>query len=105
MNFITTAYASRSTAEQEFCAEPVETLDIDFAVAPVKEACAFQRRLDARLTFSELRAHVCLDYELGCVDAQTSMDRLKVNNLFGNPDQFMAVYAAGVRALAEGERT
>lgn len=100
MQTIRTSYAERFQDNQQDFQGPVEILDIDAALCPVKEACAFQRRLDSRLTYSQLRQHICLDFDLGCVDAQTSMDRLKANNLFGNPDQFMAIFAAGVRALA-----
>lgn len=100
MNSITAAYDIGSFPTQENLGQPVEILSLEDSIVPVKEAVAFQRRLDTRLTYSQLRAHICLDYELGCVDAQTTMDRLKANNLYGNPDQFMAVYCAGVRALA-----
>jgi hypothetical protein len=102
MTYITTAYATRSEPEQEICAEPVETLAIADCLQSVAEWSAFARRLDTRLTFSALRQHVCLDYELGCVNATTSMQRLKDENLLGNPDQFMAIFCAGVRALASG---
>ena len=94
MNYITPVYSHGSDDNQALsCEEPVETLDLDYAISPVRECVAFQRRLDTRLTYSQLRAHICLDYELGCVDAQTTLERLRVNNLLGNPDQFVAIIA------------
>jgi hypothetical protein len=104
MQTIRTSYAERFQDNQQDFDMPVEILDLDYAISPVREACAFQRRLDTRLTYSQLRAHVCLDWELGCVDAETTMQRLKDQSLFGNPDQFMTIFAAGVRALSEGAR-
>jgi hypothetical protein len=98
----TTSYARNSQVPDVVPSTDVdiELLSEDQMIAPVSEACAFQRRLDARLTFSQLRQHVCLDYDLGCVDAKTTLRRLRDLNLLGNPDQFMAVYSAGVLALA-----
>ena len=102
MTYITTAYATRSATEQDICAEPVEILSLDDCLVSVAEWAAFERRLDSRLTYSQLLAHVCLDYELGCVDAMATLKRIEDNSLFRNPDHLMAVVAAGVRALAEG---
>lgn len=104
MQTIRTSYAERFPDNQQVIHEPVEILDLDYEVAPVKQAVAFQRRLDQRLTYNQLRQHVCLDYDLGCVDAETTMQRLKDQNLYGDPDQFMAIFCAGVRALAQEAR-
>ncbi len=101
---LSTSYARNSQAEDAVPLDTVNILEIADPICSVAEWCAFERRLDTRLTFSALRQHVCLDYELGCVDAVTSMQRLKDENLLGNPDQFMAIFSAGVRALAEGGR-
>lgn len=68
----------------------------------VAEACDFERRLDTRLTFSQLRQQICLDYDLGCVDAVTTLKRLYDNGLIPNPDHLITTYSAGVRALASG---
>lgn len=84
--------------------EEIEILDGN-CLSPVKEVLAFSRRLDDRLTFSELRAQICLDYDLGCVDAVTTLKRLYDNGLVQDPDHLVTTYSAGVRALAEGERT
>lgn len=111
MQTIRTSYAERFQDNQQAIHDPVEILDTAVLqrvngdgneIVSVAQELAFQRRLDNRLTFSQLRQHVCLDYELGCVNATTSMQRLKDENLLGNPDQFMAIFCAGVRALASG---
>jgi hypothetical protein len=102
MTYITTAYATRSEPEQEICAEPVETLAIADCLQSVAEWTAFARRLDTRLTFSQLRQQICLDYDLGCVDAVTTLKRLYDNGLIPNAEHLIATYSAGVRALASG---
>lgn len=90
---------------QEDFNQPVELLSLDDAICSVSEACAFQRRLDKRLTFGELRSQICLDYELGCVDAKTTLQRLWDNGLIRTPDDLAFLVSAGVRALSEGART
>jgi hypothetical protein len=80
-----------------------DVLLLDDEVASVEDACAFQRRLDTRLTFSELRAQICLDYELGCVDAQSTINRLYAAGFIASPDDLAFLICAGVKALQEGE--
>ena len=99
--YITNAYASRYADKQELCEEPVEILNEDWIIAPVSEACAFQRKIDKRLTFAELMQQGCLDYDLGCVDAVTTLKRLHDNSLIASPDQLAAIISAGVRALSK----
>lgn len=77
-----------------------DVLLLDEEVASVADACAFQRRIDKRLTFSELRQQICLDYELGFVNAQNTLQRLWYNNLISTPDQLCGIVCAGVKALA-----
>ncbi len=103
MQTIKTSYAQRFPDNQPF-SEPVEILDLDFALSPVKEACAFQRRLDTRLTFSQLRQQICLDYDLGFVTAENTIQRLWDNGLIRTAEDLAFLVSAGVRALAEGER-
>ena len=68
----------------------------------VQQACDSSRRSpQSRLTFAELRERICADFSLGCVSAEATMQRLHDHNLFGSPDQFMRIFAAGVEALAE----
>lgn len=71
-------------------------------VPSVAEECAFQRRLDKPLTYSELRYCILQDYEFGCVDAKATMQRLKDNDLYGDPETFLKIFAAGVAALHKG---
>src|SRR5688572_13042468 len=97
---LSTSYARNSQAEDAVPLDTVNILEIADPICSVAEWCAFERRLDKRLTFSDLLAHVCLDYELGCVDAKTSMQRLHEHNLLLNADHFMTIVAAGVRSLA-----
>jgi hypothetical protein len=104
MNSITAAYKLSSPDMQECLGEPVETLDLDYAISPVREACAFQRRLDKRLTFNELRYFICQDFDHGVADAQTTLQRLWDNGLIRSADDLAFLVAAGVRALSEGGR-
>lgn len=83
--------------------EPLDILEIADPIVSVAEACAFQRRIDRRLTFSELRRQICLDYELGFVDAKNTLKRLWDNQLIRNADDLAFLVAAGVRAIGEGE--
>jgi hypothetical protein len=79
-----------------------DVLLLDDEVASVAEECAFMRRLDTRLTFSQLRAQICLDYELGCVDAQSTINRLYAAGFITSPDDLAFLICAGVKALQEG---
>jgi hypothetical protein len=74
----------------------VENLSLDDEVANGYEARQFQRRLDA----DELRRRICTDYDLRCCDAVTTIRRLEDSGLIGTPDEFLAIYCAGVEALA-----
>ena len=67
----------------------------------VAEAPRMGRREIKSLTFSELRRYICLDYELGCVSAEDTMKRLHDQGLYGSPETFITIFAAGVRSLAE----
>jgi hypothetical protein len=61
------------------------------------------RRTEAKLTYSELRRHIIQDYEYGFVSARDTMQRLKDNDLYGDAETFVRIFAAGVKALQEGE--
>jgi hypothetical protein len=97
-------YTSAAVALQE----PIDTKDLrriadrGTEVPSVAEECAFQRRLDTRLTFSQLRAQICLDYELGCVDAQSTINRLYAAGFIASPDDLAFLICAGVKSLQEG---
>lgn len=90
------AYSRTEQALQDV----TDILEIAEPIASVADACAFQRRIDKRLTFSELRQQICLDYELGFVNAQNTLQRLWYNNLISTPDQLCGIVCAGVKALA-----
>lgn len=79
-----------------------ELLNLDDGVVSVAEECAFMRCLDKRLTFSELRAQICLDYDFGCVDAQTTINRLYDEGFISSADDLAFLICAGVKALQEG---
>jgi hypothetical protein len=79
-----------------------DVLLLDDEVASVEDACAFMRRIDKRLTFSQLRAQICLDYELGCVDAQSTINRLYAAGFISSADDLAFLICAGVKALQEG---
>jgi hypothetical protein len=104
MQTIRTSYAERFQDNQQDFDMPVEILDLDYAISPVREACAFQRRLDKRLTFNELRQEICLDYDFGFVTAENTLKRLWDNGLIRSADDLAFLVAAGVRALSEGGR-
>jgi hypothetical protein len=91
----------RYTTSAAVLQEP-DVLLLDDEVASVAEACEFHRRLDKRLTFSQLRAQICLDYELGCVDAQSTINRLYAAGFIASPDDLAFLICAGVKALQEG---
>ena len=102
MTYITSAYRTRADDKQPVSQEPVEILDLDYSIAPVAEACAFQRRLDKRLTFCELRYFICQDYDHGVTDGEATLQRLWDNGLIRNAEDLAFLVSAGVRALAEG---
>lgn len=111
MQTIMTSYAERFQDNQQAIHDPVEILDTAVLqrvnadgneIVSLAQELAFQRRLDKRLTFSELRQQICLDYDLGCVDAVTTLKRLYDNGLIPDPDHLITTYSAGVRALASG---
>ena len=88
----------------------VETLtDVDLRIVnsqgeatyTVAEACEFERRLDNRLTFSELRYFICQDFDHGVTDGQTALQRLWDNGLIQTAEDLAFLVSAGVRALAE----
>jgi hypothetical protein len=74
----------------------VDILSLDDEVSNAVDAEQFLSRLDA----GELRRRICTDWELGCVDAATTMRRLHDAGLYGTPDEFVSIFAAGVEALA-----
>lgn len=63
------------------------------------------RQFLKRLTSSELRHHVCQDYELGLVDAPRTMQRLADGGLYGTREEFLEIFCAGLRALAAVQLT
>ena len=98
-----TAYEQALQEPEEQCLDTVHLTRVTPTgreIVSVDEACAFQRRIDKRLTFSELRQHICLDYELGFVNAQNTLQRLWDNQLISSPEQLAGIVCAGVRALA-----
>jgi hypothetical protein len=58
-----------------------------------------------RFTFAQIRRGICQDYELGFVDAMATIHRLEISGLLTSPEDFCAIYCAGVRALEEGARS
>lgn len=71
-------------------------------IPSVAEYCELMRRTEAKLTYSQLRQHIIQDYELGFVSARDTMQRLKDNDLYGDAETFVRIFAAGVKALQEG---
>jgi hypothetical protein len=76
-------------------------LSTDDIIGNVAESEQFRKRL----TFGELRRGICQDYETGCVDAMGTIRRLEIGGLLTSPEDFCAIYCAGVRALEEGARS
>jgi hypothetical protein len=110
---LNTSYAPNPQAPDLVPTRAVETLtDNDLrifnpdgeATFTVAEACEFERRLDKRLTFNELRQEICLDYDFGFVTAENTLQRLWDNGLIRSADDLAFLVAAGVRALSEGGR-
>lgn len=60
------------------------------------------RQFRIRLTFGELRRRICEDYTNGFVNAANTMRRLEDEGLYGSPDEFCKIFAAGVSILSAG---
>jgi hypothetical protein len=101
MNYISPAYNSSSHDNQEFRGEPVEILSLDDALCSVAEWNAFQRKMPSEPRDITHRRHaICLLFQQGGIGAVEAMHALYVDDLWGDPDYFLAAYAAGVAALS-----
>lgn len=98
-----TSHEAQAKADVDWdLGDPEICTPLDLGEDPtVAEALRMGRQEIHDLTFSELRRHICLDYELGCVSARDTMKRLHDQGLYGSPETFITIFSAGVRALAE----
>lgn len=59
----------------------------------------FLQEVDRRLSFADVARGICQDFETGCVDAVTSLERLEANHLTRTPDDLMTLVCAGIHAV------
>lgn len=103
-------YTECSTASQSLI-DTVEILtDADLRIVnqageetyTVAEAFAFERRI-ANEAFSDTRRRhaICIAFQCGAIGAVEAMNKLAADDLYGDPNYFLAAYAAGVAALSQ----
>lgn len=90
-------YKDFARSSQGLDLEPLE-LSPDDIIGNAEEC----RQFRIRLTFGELRRRICEDYTNGFVNAANTMRRLEDEGLYGTPDDFMRIFASGVRILSAG---
>jgi hypothetical protein len=100
---LNTSYAPNPQAPDLVPDADVEILSPEDWSRAVAEYCAFRRQIPAEDRDTTRRRHaICIAFQSGAIGAVEAMHMLADGHLYGDPDYFLAAYAAGVRALSEG---
>lgn len=82
--------------------EPISVLEIADPIVSVAEWNAFQARLFREpIADTHRRNAICIAFQCGAIGAVEALHMLAEDELFGDPDYFMAAYAAGVATLSQ----
>jgi hypothetical protein len=95
------AYTQTIQAGQE-ALDTVNILEIADPICSVAEWNAFQTRLFREPRDDTHRRNaICIAFQCGAIGAIEALQMLAADELYGDPDYFMAAYAAGIATLSQ----